>query len=134
MNLAQPCTVADLAEAVGATTSTRFAMLRAQLVAGESFALRREADSFCVACGGFVEVEPAVAQVWFVVHPVLGSKHFAAVLKGMRRAFALTFEAGRYSAIRIEAETPAGARMAKLLGAVAAGTSETGTEIWLCQQ
>ena len=132
MNLTQPCTVADLAEAVGATTSTRFAMLRAQLYAGDSFALRNAAG-FCVACGGFVEVEPAVAQVWFAVHPVEGSKHFAAVLKGMRRAFALTFEAGRYSAIRIEAETPAGARMAKLLGAVAVGTSETGTEVWLCR-
>jgi hypothetical protein len=130
MNLVSPCTVGDLAEAVGVTSGQRFAMFRAQLAAGESYALRRDGDGLCVACGGFVELEPEIVSVWFAVHPEHGAAQMPAVLRGMRQAFALTLEGGAYSAIRIEVETEAGARMAKLLRATRTGPTASGAEVW----
>lgn len=107
-------------------------MLRGQLAAGSSFVLR-DGAGLALCCGGFVPVEQGVAAVWFLVHPQRGTKAMGAVLDAARQSIALTMASGDYSCLRMEVETRAGARIAKMLGAKRAELSTTEQEIWLWQ-
>jgi hypothetical protein len=131
--LHSPCTFADLAEAVERATHAQLGMLRAQLVAGTSFALRNGLGE-AVACGGLVAMEKfggaaGVAHAWFVVHEGRGAAAMGQVIS----TIALTLAAQPYSAIQIEVGTRAGRVMAKRLGFKPLDGNPD-AEVWICQQ
>ena len=118
-HLVSPATTIDLAEACGLQMPMNWAMIRASMQAGASFALR-DGQGVAVACGAIVMLK---GRCWacFVVHPERGPRAMLAIM----RAIALTFRQSPYPSISVEVATPAGGRMAKALG-----FTHTSERIW----
>jgi hypothetical protein len=123
--LHSPCTSADLAEAVGQVTYGMLGMLRGQIAAGSSFALR-DGLGEAVACGGLVAKNAHEAVAWFAVNPVSGP----AAMRQIISAIALTLRQQPYSAIHIEVGTRAGQVMARRLGFK---PQSDNAEVWICK-
>lgn len=125
--LLSPCTVADLAECVGALSGNDWAMTKAALLMGPSWVLRH-ASGAAIACGGFAPLlEPGTAESWFAV-----SRHGWARqhLRRVVRSIALTLPQSGYSAIRAVTITPAGARIAAMAGFERFDTAGS-VEVWI---
>jgi hypothetical protein len=109
-----PATRSDLAACFGRSghfNAVGWTMALAQFEAGPSWAAVAE-NGATLAVGGLVPLAGGdEAAAWFVATPA-AAPAMRAIVRGVR----LTFEASPYGAIRVEAWTRAGVRLARLIG------------------
>lgn len=123
LDIVAPATLADAAECVGAIPYVSWAVIKLQISAGASMAVR-DASGRAVMLAGIFTGDDGVREAWFIAGPEAG-KHMLQLVRLLR----LTLSFSAYRGIRAVITTGEGRRIARSVG-FSPVAAIGGIEIW----